>query len=141
MKITVIMVNLRNCERFFTFGNEGKNVPPGTLINAQIVSNNYDFYIVSQQSTKGSVVPNHYKVIYSKESKLEEGHLQELIFSQCFNYCNWTGSIKIPAILMYAKKCVKFNSEVMEGFEVSSDLVGKVFIFFNLNYLSSCVIS
>ena len=127
MKVTVIMVNLRNSERFFTLGNEARNVPPGTLINAQIVSNNYDFYIVSQQSTKGSIVPNHYKVIYSKESKLEEGHLQELIFSQCFNYCNWTGSIKIPAVLQYTKKCAKFNSEVMEGKEVGSTVVSKVY--------------
>ena len=25
----------------------------------------YDFYIMSQQSNKGSSVPNHYKVIYN----------------------------------------------------------------------------
>jgi aubergine-like protein len=62
-------------------------------------------------------VPNHYRVIFSN-SKLEEGGLHELIFSQCFNYVNWTGSIKVPAILQYAKKCSKFLGEILEVGEV-----------------------
>jgi len=69
---------------------------------------------VSQGSNKGSTVPNHYKVVHS-DSKIEEGLLHELIFSQCFNYVNWTGSIKIPGILQYAKKCAKFSAEALEG--------------------------
>ena len=40
--------------------------------------------------------------------------MQETAFSQCFNYVNWTGSIKVPAIMQYAKKLAKFSSEVME---------------------------
>ena len=64
------MVNLRSSERFYTPGNEPRNVWPGTLINSEIVSKNYDFYIVSQQSTKGTIVPNHYSVIYNNGSKL-----------------------------------------------------------------------
>ena len=123
VRIVVVMVNLRNTERFFTVGHEARNVPPGTLINSGVVSNDYDFFIVSQDSTRGSVVPNHYKVIFSdNDSKLEEGHLQELIHSQCFNYVNWSGSIKIPAILQYAKKCARFNAEVMGGVEVNKNL-------------------
>lgn len=118
------MVNLRNSERFFTPGHDIKNVSPGTLVNSCIVSKAYDFFIVSQQSTKGSVVPNHYKVIYSN-SKIEEGYLQELIFSQCFNYANWSGSIKVPAILQYAKKCARFNAEVLAGSPVCPDLTTK----------------
>ena len=70
MKLTVVMINLRNSERFFTLGNEIRNVSPGTLINSEIVSKFYDFYIVSQTSNRGSIVPNHYTVIYSS-SKIE----------------------------------------------------------------------
>ena len=81
---------------------------------SDVVSKDYDFYVVSQSSTKGSTVPNHYRVVYS-DSKMEEGMLQELIFSQCFNYVNWTGSIKVPGILQYASKCAKFNSEILEN--------------------------
>ena len=60
-------------------------------------------------TNKGTAVPNHYKVIYS-DSKIEEGMLQQICFSQCFNYVNWTGSIKVPAILQYAKKAAKFGA-------------------------------
>lgn len=126
VQLTVVMVNLRNSERFFTAENNPRNVAPGTLVSSTIVSKNYDFFIISQQSNKGSIVPNHYKVIMS-ESKLEEGHLQELIFSQCFNYVNWLGSIKIPAILMYARKCARFSAEVMNGMDVSSGLQSRLY--------------
>ncbi len=96
----------------------------GTLINSDIVSENYDFFLISQQSNKGSTVPNHYKVIFNT-SKLEEGVLQELIFGQCFNYVNWTGSIKVPSVLQYAKKNAKFSSEVLDRLQVPKELFGK----------------
>lgn len=68
--LTVVMVNLRNSERFFTTDAAPRNVFPGTLVSNTIVSKNYDFYIVSQQSRSGCTVPNHYKVI-TCDSKLE----------------------------------------------------------------------
>lgn len=111
------MVNTKTSERFFTFDSIDSsmtgNVSAGTLICKDVVSPFYDFYLVSQACGKGSTVPNHYRVIYS-DSKMEEGILQELIYNQCFNYVNWTGSIKVPGILQYAKKCAKFNAEVLE---------------------------
>ena len=107
----MIMVNVKVSDRFFT--NRGDNVRAGTLINTDVVTKDYDFFLVSQNSNKGCIVPNHYKVIYS-DSKMEEGCLQELVYSQCFNYVNWSGSIKVPAVLQYAKKSAKFNSETME---------------------------
>lgn len=65
--------------------------------------------MVSQYTTKGCAIPNHYEVIYN-DSKMEEGVLHELIYAQCFNYVNWTGSIKVPGALQYAKKCAKFHA-------------------------------
>lgn len=113
--LSLVLVNTKSNERFFQMqGNSAKNVPAGTIISENIVSKNYDFFMVSQFSTRGSTVPNHYRVIYS-DSKMEEGVLQELIYSQCFNYVNWTGSIKVPGILQYAKKCVKFSTEVLDN--------------------------
>lgn len=125
--ITFIMVNTKTNERFFSQDHSGaKNVQAGTLVSDDIVSENYDFYLVSQFSTRGSIVPNHYKVIYSN-SKLEEGVLHELAYSQCFNYVNWTGSIKVPGILQYAKKCAKFATEALSGQKVHGDLEGKLY--------------
>ena len=70
------MVNTKTSERFFAEDNRGvNNVQAGTLVSSDIVSDFYDFYLVSQFSTRGSIVPNHYKVVYT-DSKLEEGLLQ-----------------------------------------------------------------
>jgi aubergine-like protein len=101
-------------------------VPAGTIVSENIVSKNYDFFMVSQFANKGSTVPNHYRVI-SSDSRMEEGILQELIYSQCFNYVNWTGSIKVPGILQYAKKHVKFNTEVLEVKKISEELENKLY--------------
>jgi aubergine-like protein len=102
-----VMVNTKTSERFFL--QDSSNVRAGTLINKDVVSNQYDFYMVSQGSNRGSIVPNHFKVVFSN-SAMEEGVLAELIFGQCFNYVNWSGSIKVPGILQYAKKSAKFKS-------------------------------
>lgn len=66
-----MMVNTKTSERFFVNDNNGaKNVNAGTIVADEIVSENYDFYLVSQGSNKGSTVPNHYKVVFSN-SELE----------------------------------------------------------------------
>lgn len=116
------MVNTKTSERFFAQDNRGVSNPQaGTLVSQSIVSEFYDFYLVSQFSNRGSTVPNHYKVI-STDSKMEEGVLQEIIFSQCFNYVNWTGSIKIPGILQYAKKSAKFAAEALGDERVHEEM-------------------
>lgn len=122
------MINVKTSERFFLQnGSNINNVDAGTLVSRHIVSPQYDFYIVSQRSTRGTSVPNHYRVIYTN-SEVEEGILQEICFSQCFNYVNWTGSIKVPAIMQYAKKCAKFASEVLEpNSQVPKDLSSKLY--------------
>jgi aubergine len=106
----MVMVNTKVSDRFFSTRSE--NVRAGTLISSDVVSKDYDFFLISQNSNRGCIVPNHYKVIYSN-SKMEEGYLQELMFAQCFNYVNWSGSIKVPSVLQYAKKQAKFSAENM----------------------------
>ena len=129
-KTTFVMVNTKTSERFFstdpTAGGNAINVTAGTLVSKDVVSPFYDFYMISQACNKGSTVPNHYRVIFS-DSKMQEGLLQELIYNQCFNYVNWTGSIKVPGILQYAKKCAKFNAEVLEEQLLGEDLQSKLY--------------
>lgn len=73
--VTMVMVNVKTSERFFTEGNNPNNMPAGTVVSTGVVSKDYDFYVVSQSSNRGSTVPNHYKVIFS-DSQMEEGVLQ-----------------------------------------------------------------
>ena len=127
MGVTFVMINLKNSERFFEKrGDRVENVKAGLLVSDTLVSEDYDFFLVSQKSNRGTTVPNHYKVVFST-SKLEEAKLQSLIFAQCFNYVNWTGSIKVPGVLQYAKKCAKFAAEVLESTKIPSGLEGKLY--------------
>ena len=64
--VTFMMVNTKNDERFFEgTGNDLKNPKAGTIVSDSMVSQQYDFYMMSQYTTKGSAIPPHYQVIYS----------------------------------------------------------------------------
>lgn len=45
------------------------------------------------------------------------------MYAQCFNYANWSGSIKIPAIMQYAKKFARFSSEVLEHSNIDNEML------------------
>jgi len=34
---------------------------------------------------------------------MQERVLQELIYFQCFNYANWSCSVRVPGVMQYAK--------------------------------------
>jgi aubergine len=122
--LTYIIVD-KNCSQklFKSGGDRISNAPWGTLVNSKIVSNDYDFYLVSQGGGIGTVKPGLYKVIFSN-SKMEEGVLQELLYTQCFNYMNWSGSVKVPACLQYAKKLSTFIAQSVNSSK-NSELLNK----------------
>lgn len=60
------------------------------------------------------MIPTKYSVIYS-DSNLPDDALQQLLYSQCFSYCNWQGAIKFPAALEYARQCAKFNNKILDN--------------------------
>lgn len=60
-----------------------------------------------------AVVPVYFKVLFNNTSDkdfIDTGFLAKLFYGQCFNYMNWTGSVRVPAQLQYACKLAKFKS-------------------------------
>jgi len=45
------------------------------------------------------------------------------LYSQCFNYQNWTGTVKMPAALQYANKLAKFVGETTQKSVSSKNLI------------------
>jgi aubergine-like protein len=80
--------------------------------------------LISQKNHRGCTVPIYFNIVTSKQ-KLEEGIIEQLMYYQCFNYANWTGSIKIPAILQYAKKFARFSSEVLGDSNIKDESLCK----------------
>lgn len=111
-KLTIIVIDKRITQKFFAIegSRQLQNPPPGTLVDNTIVSRYYDFYLIAQNVTRGTATPTHYKVIYDN-SGLPGEILQELVYSQCFAYMNWSGAIRIPAPCQYAHKLSSFISQ------------------------------
>lgn len=109
-KLTYMNVNKSSTQKFFSNAKGVCNPSHGTLVNTKVVSNNYDFFLISQHCNKGTVKPAHYEVLYC-DSAMEEGVLQELMYTQSFNYMNWSGSVRVPSVLQYATKLCNFIGE------------------------------
>jgi len=101
---TLVIVNKRISQRFF----EGIDNPPsGTLVDSVVVESSdaasYDFYLVSQEVTQGSVLPTHFHVFHD-EAKFKPDCLKQFTYDLCHLYYNWAGPVKVPAPVQYAHK-------------------------------------
>ena len=117
-RVTLVIVNKRINQRFFQKNRqEIKNPPAGTIIDTQMVyngeinSSTYDFFLISQSVTQGCILPTHFFVTYD-DSNMNKENLQDLTYSLCYFYFNWSGSIKVPAPCQYAHKIAKYTLEI-----------------------------
>ncbi|CDW88329.1 piwi-like protein 1 [Stylonychia lemnae] len=120
-KITVIVVNKRINQRFFieNHNQDLENPPSGCVIDSttvgEITSNqDFDFYLIPQKTTQGTVIPTHFYVIYN-DSPLDRATIEKLTFDLCFYYFNWSGAIKVPAPCMYAHKIAELYSTLQHN--------------------------
>jgi len=100
VSLTYCIVQKRIHTRFFvqtaqTFGNP----PPGTLITSDLKLTDdlfmYDnFHLIPTTCTLSTVKPVHYIVLVNDGLPLRE--LQQLTYTFCHLYPNWTNSIKLP---------------------------------------------
>ncbi|XP_048640982.1 piwi-like protein 3 [Marmota marmota marmota] len=105
IKLTFIVVKKRINTRFFLKHNRRLGNPaPGTVVDMMVTREQwYDFYIVSQSSTVGTVTPTHYNVIYDTVC-LDPDTVQRLTYKLCHMYYNLPGIIRVPAPCHYAHK-------------------------------------
>jgi len=115
--ITLIVVNKRINQRMFVQGSDGKTVenpPPGSIIDSNLVENQqdnkcFDFFLVPQQTTQGCVTPTHFYVSLNESTDISKVALENLTYTFCYMYSNWSGSIKVPAPCQYAHKIAEYH--------------------------------
>lgn len=101
-KLTFIVVNKCVSARFFT--NPADNPPIGTVVDSNVVSKtDFDFYLLTAKANEGSMTPTHFFVVYD-DSNIPSDAIQELSYRLCYQYYNWSGSVRLPAPVMYAHK-------------------------------------
>lgn len=100
-KFAEITVNKRIDDRFFVDGRV--NPSPGTIISQTVVSNHFEFFLVAQNVTCGTVTGTKFFVICDNTG-LTQDQFWQLTHNQCYNYYNWSGAIRVPAPCFYAHK-------------------------------------
>ncbi|XP_059156591.1 piwi-like protein 1 isoform X2 [Physella acuta] len=122
----VVVKKRLNTRLFKLEGDCQTNPPPGTIVDQFITKPNwYDFFIVSQSITQGTVSPTNYNVIFD-DTGLQPDHIQKLTFKLCHLYFNWQGTIRVPAVCMYAHKLAFLQGQSLHR-EFSKCLSDKLF--------------
>ena len=88
--LAVIVVKKRGNSRFFARQRDKLGNPPcGTVIDTVVTRAEwFDFYLISQHVTQGTVNPTHYNVIHDTIG-LKAEHYQRLSFKLTHMYYNW----------------------------------------------------
>jgi aubergine-like protein len=106
-KFTFIITQKRINERLFVKPMGGaslKNPIPGTIVDQTITrKGKYDFFLVSQNVTQGTVTPTHYHVVEDC-GEYKPDMIQKMAYFLTYMYFNWPGSIRVPAVCQYAHK-------------------------------------
>ncbi|KAL4459889.1 hypothetical protein ABPG74_003415 [Tetrahymena malaccensis] len=116
-KIHMVGVNSSDKTKFFN--EDYSNPAQGTVISQDVVSQQGDFFLVSQRSMQGTAQPMMYKEIYSDYQGIEleqiRSQLHTLTYRMSYLFYNFTGAIKIPSILKYAEQQTKFMKNNFEN--------------------------
>lgn len=105
-KLAYIVVSKRVNDRFYLQDGPSRVSNPngGLLIKSKVTNNQgFDYFMVSQKVTMGTATPTHYECLHN-DTGLSADTFYELTYYQSFNYFNWPGPVKVPAVVQYATK-------------------------------------
>jgi len=112
--ITYCIVQKRIHTRFLIdLGGEMGNPPPGTVItqDLKLSGEKYqNFHLIPTTCTLSTVKPVHYVILQNDSLPLPE--LQQLTYTFCHMYPNWTNSIKLPFQTQAAHKMAYLVGEL-----------------------------
>ena len=118
-----ISVNKKTELKFFqNNNNELKNPPSGTVIDTDIINDDfYDFYIQPQYVNMGSATPVHYHCLFDSTNMPLE-IMESITYKLTYYYWNWSGPIREPAALKYADTCNNFIGKIQIGENINDKL-------------------
>nr|Q2Q5Y9.1 RecName: Full=Piwi-like protein 1; AltName: Full=SMEDWI-1 [Schmidtea mediterranea]ABB77337.1 PIWI-like protein 1 [Schmidtea mediterranea] len=121
-QIIYVVVKKRISVKFF---KDGANPNPGTVVDEKIVKPNfYEFYLVSQKTTKGTASPTNYNVLMDTKftnkktnevSVMSPSVLQQITYSLTHLYFNWMGTIRVPVPTHYAHRLAELVGKIHRG--------------------------
>lgn len=93
----------------------GISNPSGGLIVYKDITQKgmFEFLMVAQYVNQGSATPTHYFCVFDNTGLALEEFLKTTYF-QTFNYKNWQGPIRVPAVAMNAERQSKLWAEILK---------------------------
>jgi len=55
------------------------------------------------------VTPTHFFVALNESNDISKDDMENLTYTLCYMYSNWSGSIKVPAPCQYAHKIAEYH--------------------------------
>lgn len=100
----MVVVQKRINTRLFHSARDAiNNPPPGTVVDHTVTRRDWwDFFLVSQFVTQGTVSPTHFIVVH--DGGMKPDNLQKLAYKMTHMYYNWPGTVRVPAPCQYAHK-------------------------------------
>jgi aubergine len=71
--------------------------------------------MVSQNVTVGTVCPTYYHVLEDKFCENRADVLHKITYQLCHSYFNWSGTIRIPSVVQYAKKLAFLTGQYLNS--------------------------
>lgn len=122
-KFAYVVVQKRINTRLYNIPQPGKyeNPAPGTVVDYHITRRTwYDFFLVSQRVTQGTVTPVHFVVICDN-ANIPPDVLQKLSYKLTHMYFNWTGTVRVPAPCQYAHKLADMVGQHLKATPVGQE--------------------
>lgn len=116
-KLTIFSVNKRTELKFFEKNKNGyKNISLGSVIDQKVINPDvFEFYLQCPEVQLGTASPVHFLCIYNNNEDITFEDFERITFYLSFYYWNWTGPIRIPAVLKYAELANSFNSKNLKN--------------------------
>jgi len=122
-KIFYTVIQKRIHQRFYVQkGDKYFNPPPGTVINNELKMTKYEsFFLIPTVCTLSTVRPVQYIVVHNDGIPIADA--QQITFTCCHLYPNWSNSIKLPFTTQAAHKLAYLLGEIkMENPEIHQNL-------------------
>ena len=123
-KFAYVVVQKRINTRLYNIPQPGKyeNPAPGTVVDYHITRRTwYDFFLVSQRVTQGTVTPVHFVVICDN-ANIPPDVLQKLSYKLTHMYFNWTGTVRVPAPCQVSKVHSRLRAHSLASPQIHSML-------------------
>ncbi|RWS16906.1 piwi-like protein 1 isoform X1 [Dinothrombium tinctorium] len=125
--ISVVIVQKRiNLKMAMRRGNEMDNPGPGSIIDHTVTRRSYyNFYLISQHVTQGTVTPTHYITLYDNNNMTPD-RMQRITYKLTYLYYNFPATIRVPAPCLYAHKAANLIGQFVKRLP-SDTLCDKLF--------------